>query len=308
MSGHLSRHHVRTVALLVNPAAGGGHGVDIAERAARRLQEHGVEVRVLAGGSEEESRELAATAASDSSVDVLGVCGGDGMISLAVQSRARAGSDVPVGIIPAGTGNDLAREYDVPLDGPEAAADLIAAGRVETVDLGQVTPDGREPQVFASILCAGLDSAVNRRVNEMERLSGTLRYVIASAIEFPRYRARRFTLTFDDAERVEQDILLSAFAITRSYGGSMRIAPQADRADGLFDVCWVEDVSKLRLAMEFPRIFSGTHLGRPGVVTRRASKVRIEAADVEAFADGDAVAPLPVTVEVLPGAGRFIVP
>lgn len=306
MSEQFSRRDVRSVALLVNPEAGGGRGASVASRAAARLRGRGVDVRVVSGGTAEESLELARQAVADDAVDVLGVCGGDGMISLAVQAQASSG--VPVGIIPAGTGNDLAREYGVPLDSVEAAADVIAAGRVEKVDLGQVTPDGREPQVFASILCAGLDSAVNRRVNEMKVLGGPLRYVLASVIEFPLYRARRFTMTFDGEETVRTEVLLSAFAITRSYGGNMHIAPHADRSDGLFDVCYIGRISKVRMALNFLRMYSGTHVGRPGVVTRRARTVRIEADDVEAFADGDPVAPLPVTVEVLPGAGLFLVP
>ncbi len=309
LDARFSYRDIRSVDLLVNPASGGGRGAEIADRAAARLRGHGVEVRLLSGETVEESQELARRAVERGvagEVDALAVCGGDGMISLAVQAQAHSG--VPLGIIPAGTGNDLAREYGVPLKSTEAAADLLVAGRVERVDLGRVTPDGGEPQVFASIVCAGLDSAVNRRVNEMELLSGPLRYVLASAMEFARYRARRFTLTFDGDERVEEDILLSAYAITRTYGGNMRIAPDADRADGLLDVCYVENISKPRLAWAFPRIYSGTHVGRPGVVTRRCRTVRIEAADVEAFADGDAVAPLPVTVEVLPGAGLFLVP
>lgn len=305
MSARLAHRDIHTVALLVNPASGGGRGARVADRAAIRLREHGIDVQILSGGSAEESLALAREAIAGE-VDALAVCGGDGMISLAVQAQASSG--VPIGIIPAGTGNDLAREYGVPLESPEEAADLIVAGRVETVDLGQVTPVGGEPQVFASILCAGLDSAVNRRVNEMTVLSGPLRYVIASALEFPTYKARRFTMTFDDTEKVEAEVLLSAFAITRSYGGNMQIAPQADRSDGLFDVCYVEKIPKLRLAVNFPRIYAGTHIGLPGVVTRRARKVRIEASDVEAFADGDPVATLPVTVEVLEGAGLFFVP
>lgn len=308
-SVRFSDRQIRTVALLVNPAAGGGRGAKVADRAAERLHFHGIEVTRLEGGSAEASLDLARRAVADG-VDALVVCGGDGMVSLAVQ--AQAFSDIPVGIIPAGTGNDLARDYDIPLDGPEAAADVVAAGRVEHVDLGQATPDGGEPQVFASILCAGLDSKVNRRVNEMKMLGGPLRYVIASMIEFPVYRPRRFRMTFDaglpSEETVESEVLLSAFAITRSYGGDMKIAPNADRADGLFDVCYIGRISKLRFARNFPKIYSGGHVGLDGVHTRRCRTVRLEAAGVEAFADGDVVAPLPVTVEVLPGAGRFLVP
>ena len=304
-----SDREIRTVALLVNPAAGGGRGAKIATRAADRLRSHGIEVTRLEGTDAEESLRLARGAVA-SGVDALVVCGGDGMVSLAVQ--AQAFTDIPVGIIPAGTGNDLARDYSIPVDAPEAAADVVAAGRVEHVDLGRATPDGGESQVFASILCAGLDSKVNRRVNEMEFLGGPLRYVIAAAIEFPLYRSRRFRMTFDaglpSEETVESEVLLSAFAITRSYGGAMKIAPNADRADGLFDVCYIGHISKLRFARHFPKIYSGGLIGLKGVNTRRCRTVRIEADDVEAFADGDFVAPLPVTVEVLPGAGRFLVP
>ncbi|UVE93730.1 diacylglycerol kinase [Dietzia sp. B32] len=309
MSAHLSDRRIRAVTLLVNPAAGGGRGEKVADRAAGRLRAHGLEVTRLAGSGAGESLALARQAITDGT-DALVVCGGDGMVSIAVQ--AQVSTDVPVGIIPAGTGNDLAREYGVPVGDPEAAADIVAGGRVEWVDLGLATPDGGEPQVFASVLCAGLDSAVNRRVNEMRMLRGPLRYVFAAMIEFPTYRPRRFRMVFDAGlpteDTVETEVLLSAFAITRSYGGDMRIAPDADRGDGLFDVCYVERISKLRFVRHFPKIYSGSHVGLRGVTTRRCRTVRLEASDVEAFADGDAVAPLPVTVEVLPGAGRFLVP
>lgn len=309
MSVRYTKRRISTVALLVNPAAGGGARGRVADRGEARLWSHGIEVTRLIGAHAEESLAMARRAV-ESGVDALVVCGGDGMVSLAVEAQAR--TEVPVGIIPAGTGNDLARDYDIPLGDPEAAADVVAAGLVEQVDLGQATPDGGEPQVFASILCAGMDSRINRKVNEMRLLSGPLRYVLASALEFPFYRPRRFRMTFDAGlpteEVVETEVLLSAFAITRSYGGDMKIAPHADRADGLFDVVYVGRISKLRFALHFPKIYSGRHVGLDGVVTRRCRTVRLEAPDVEAFADGDPVAPLPVTVEVLPGAGRFLVP
>lgn len=324
MSAEVVERTIRAVALVVNPAAGGGKVGDVADRAQARLESHGIAVTRLSGDSAEDSLALARKAvagdpgAGVAAVDALVVCGGDGMVSLA--ARVTAHTDVPVGIIPAGTGNDLARDYQIPLGDPEAAADVVAAGLVEVVDLGQATPDGREPQVFASVLCAGLDSKVNRRVNEMRVLSGPLRYVIAALLEFPFYRPRRFRMAFDAGlpteETVETEVLLSAFAITRSYGGDMLIAPDADRSDGLLDVVYVLEVGrtpKLRFARHFSKIFSGRHVGLDGVVSRRCRTVRIETpdvvpSDVEAFADGDAVSALPVTVEVLPGAGRILVP
>lgn len=309
MSTRFAERRIRSVALLVNPAAGGGARGRVADRGEARLRSHGIEVTRLVGADAGTSLELARGAVTDG-IDALVVCGGDGMVSLAV--KAAVHSEVPVGIIPAGTGNDLARDYGIPLGDPEAAADVVAAGLVEKVDLGQVTPDGGQSQVFGSILCAGLDSKVNRRVNEMRLLHGPLRYVLAAALEFPFYRPRRFRMTFDAGlqteETVETEVLFSAFAITRSYGGDMKIAPGADRADGLFDVVYVGSISKARFVRHFPKIYSGRHVGLDGVATRRCRTVRLEAPDVEAFADGDPVAPLPVTAEVLPRAGRFLVP
>lgn len=301
-----THREIRRVALLVNPAAGGGRAGGVADRAVYRFRERGVDVVVLTGGSAEESRALAARAVADPAVDALVVCGGDGMISLAVQEQA--GSDTPLGVVPAGTGNDLAREYGIPLGSPEQAVDVVLEGRAERSDLGRATTDDGRVSLFATVLCAGFDSAVNRRVNEMRFVRGALRYVVASVLVYPRYRPRRFRLTFDGAEVVEQEIVLSAYAITRSYGGNMHIAPFADRADGLLDVCYLEVVPKLRGAWHFRKVYSGTHTDVDGIVTWRCRSVRIEAPDVEAFADGDAVAPLPVTVDVLPGAGLFLVP
>ena len=162
--------------------------------------------------------------------------------------------------------------------------------------------------MFASVVAAGLDSVINRRVNEMGFPSGASRYAVASILEYPRYRPRSFRLEFDDGEVLEREVLLSAYAVTRSYGGGMHIAPEADRGDGLLDVCVMERMSVPRALLHFPKLYAGTHAGVRGVTMRRCRKVRVEATDVEAYADGDLVAPLPVTVECLPSAGLVLVP
>ena len=294
------------MALVVNPAAGAGGSADIAGRAAARLARRGVETRVIAGDSPDHARELIRGIERDREVDAVVVCGGDGMVSLVVQEIA--GTDLPMGVVPAGSGNDFARDLGIPRSDTAAAADIVADGRVQRADVGVVTrPDGGR-QCFATLLCAGFDSAVNRRVNDMEQLSGSLRYLAATASLYPNYRPRRYRMVFDDDEVVTTEVLLSAFGVTRYYGGGMQICPEADRTDGMLDVTWIGDVPRLRMIRQFPTVYRGRHLGMDGVQTRRCRKVTIEAEDVEAFADGDPVSMLPVTVEVRPAAIRYLVP
>lgn len=294
------------VGLVINPTAGARIAGRIGSQVAAGLRERGIRYIDLTGADAAQAVHQVREAVAAGSIDCLIAVGGDGMVNLCV--NALAGSGVPLLIVPAGTGNDLAREYGIPLGDPEAAVDVVLAGRVERSDLGRATTDGGEEHLFASVLCAGFDSAVNRRVNEMRFVRGALRYVVASALTYPGYRAQRFRLTFDGADVVEQEIVLSAYAITRCYGGNMRIAPDADRADGLLDVVYLEDLPKVRGVWHFRKVFAGAHVGVEGVVTRRCRTVRIEAAGVEAYADGDLVAPLPVTLDVLAGQGAFLVP
>ncbi|MFE1514245.1 diacylglycerol kinase family protein, partial [Corynebacterium bovis] len=122
---------VRRVALLTNPAAGKGTAVAAADAARRRFGERGVDVVSIQGASPASSRELAAQAVADDRIDALVVCGGDGLINLALQEQA--GTGTPLGIIPAGTGNDHAREYRIPMD-PRRAADVVVGGFTTTTD------------------------------------------------------------------------------------------------------------------------------------------------------------------------------
>ena len=122
--------------------SGHGNAPHAAERAIARLQQRGVDVCEIVGTDADHARRLLDDAL-ERGTDALVVCGGDGVISLALQV-AGAG-DIPLGIIPAGTGNDHAREYRIPTKDPEAAADVIVDGVAETVDLGRIKgADGTE--------------------------------------------------------------------------------------------------------------------------------------------------------------------
>ncbi len=296
---------VSRVTVLTNPMAGHGNAPHAAERAVTRFQELGIDVVAIVGRDGAHARELAAQAVADGT-DAFVVIGGDGVIRLALQVLAR--SDIPLGIVPAGTGNDHAREYALPTADPAAAVDVIAAGRTETVDLGLIRgPDGSQTW-FGTIAATGFDSLVSDRVNRMRWPHGRMRYNVAMIAEITQLRPLPFRLVFDGRREIVADLTLAAFGNTRSYGGGMLICPNADHSDGMLDVTMVRAGSRTKLIRLFPTVFKGTHIDLDEVTTERARTVTVESPGINAYADGDYVCPLPVEISAVPAALKILVP
>ena len=296
---------IRQIALLTNPVAGHGRARDAAERAWSHFARRGVAVRHLVGTSAAESAEMAKEAAA-SGVDAIVVVGGDGMIHLALP--AVVGTDVPFGVIPAGTGNDQARQYGWPRDSVEAAVNVVLDGRDQRVDIGVADTADGERTYFGSVLASGFDSLVSDRTNRMTWPHGRARYNVALLAEFVNLRPLPFRVVFADGTVVEQDLLLVAVGNTQSYGGGMRICPHADPTDGLLDVTVGLASPRRRVLAQLPAVYRGTHIDRPETLTFRTPSLRIESPGINAYADGDYVGPLPVEVSVLPKAAVFRVP
>lgn len=296
---------MKSVALLVNPAAGHGKALAAAERARVHFASLGVQVHDLVGTDAAGSRELAKQAVAEG-VDALVVVGGDGMVHLALP--AVVGTDTPLGVIPAGTGNDQAREYGWPRKAPELAAEVVAAGRTRTVDVGvAVTADGRE-SLFGSVLAAGFDSLVSDRTNRMRWPHGRARYNVAMLAEFMNLRPLPFVITLDDGTVIERDVLLVAAGNTKSYGGGMRICPGADPADAVFDVTIAEAAPRRKVIRQTPSVYKGTHITRDQVQVVRTSSLRLESPGINAYADGEYLGPLPVEVSLRRSALTLLVP
>ena len=295
---------ISRVTVLTNPMAGHGNAPHAAERAVARFQELGVDVIEIVGRDAAHARLLVDEALA-AGTDALVVIGGDGVIRLALQALARG--DVPLGIVPAGTGNDHAREYGIPVGDPAAAVDIIAAGRTEVVDLGLIRGDDGTQTWFGTIAATGFDSLVSDRVNRMSWPHGRMRYNLAIVAELSKLRLLPFRLVFDGEREVVCELTLAAFGVTRSYGGGMLICPDADHSDGLLDVTMVASASRLKLMRLFPTVFKGTHTALEEVSTDRARTVRVECPDINAYADGDYVCPLPAEISAVPGALRILV-
>jgi diacylglycerol kinase (ATP) len=248
-----------------------------------------------ATGAEAEAQARAAITAGAAGVVAVG---GDGTAHAALQ--AVAGTGVPLGLVPAGTGNDLALALGVPT-ALEAAVNALAedlrAGLSRTVDAGRVGE-----RWWATVLCCGFDSAVTDRANRLRWPRGRRRYDVAVALELARLRPYEITLRLDDGEERAVPATMIAVGNTAWYGGGLRICPGADPADGLFDVTVVGPTTRRELIRTRPRLADGTHVEHPAVSVFRAARVELACHGVATYADGEPVAPLPVAVECVPGA------
>ncbi|AZA12106.1 diacylglycerol kinase [Corynebacterium gerontici] len=300
----ISQRDISKIALLTNPAAGKGRAKEKGALAARKFHDLGVDVISIAGSSPEASAQLA-TEALASGIDALVVCGGDGLINLALQAQAH--TDVPLGIIPAGTGNDHAREYGIPLD-PERAAELIVDGVAVRTDLGKMrTDDGRE-RLFGTCVTQGFDSIVTERANSIAWPKGSARYVTAIVLEFLHFHSIPCKIYLDGALEVDEPITLAAVGNTRSYGGGMKICPDARHNDGKLDLTVLGRMNRYSVARKFPKIYSGNIRGEDGLSQYRAEHIRIEMPDMPVYADGDRFDVLPIEYSVEKNAGLYLIP
>jgi diacylglycerol kinase (ATP) len=296
-----NRAQTGPVAVLLNPEAGHGrHRADI-PGVLDRLRDTGRQIDVLTPGSAAEAVTACQKAIADGAGALITV-GGDGTVHLGLQ--AVAGTEVPFGMVPAGTGNDIVVDLGLP-GTPLAAADAVAqalrAGSTSPVDLARMTTDDGEVRWFGAVLAAGFDAIVNERANRMRFPKGPRRYDIAILAELIRLRPRPYTLVLDGVPQ-QLDAVLVAVGNTASYGGGMRICPTADPTDGLLDVVVGGRISRGSLMRIKPKVYRGTHLEHPLVTTYRAKTIRLEAEGITAYVDGERSFPLPVTLTCVPGA------
>ena len=300
----MTQRDIGRVTLLTNPMAGHGNAPHAAERAVARFQELGIDVVQIVGSDADHARRLV-DGAVQAGTDALVVVGGDGVIRLALQSLAR--TEIPLGIVAAGTGNDHAREYGLPVGDPVAAVDVIAAGHTESVDLGLIRSADGVSTWFGTVAATGFDSLVSDRVNRMRWPHGRMRYNLAILAELSQLRPLPFRLVLDGEREIVTDLTLAAFGVTRTYGGGMQICPTADHSDGLLDITMVAAGSRLKLIRLFPTVFKGTHIDLDEVSTARARTVTVTCPGINAYADGDFAGPLPAEISAVPKAVKFIV-
>ena len=286
--------------VMVNPTSGKNTGARIGMEALTLLRAAGADVVDLSALDAAGVLERGRRAVTEDQLDALVVAGGDGMVHLG--ANICAGTGVPLGIVAAGTGNDIARELGLPVRDAAAAVERILAGRTRAIDAVRLDEEGTGPsRWFVGVLAAGFDAVVNERANGWTWPKGQMRYNLAILRELPIFRPIPYVLTLD-GERVETEAMLVAVGNGPAYGGGMRVCPDAAFDDGLLDVLILKRIAIPEFLRVFPRVFKGTHVSHPAVEIRRARRVRLEARGIVSYADGERFAPLPIDLEVVPGA------
>ncbi len=204
--------------------------------------------------------------------------------------------------MPAGTGNDVARYFDLPRKDTAAATDVVIAGRERTIDLARIGAT-----YYVTVLAAGFDAIVNERANQMSWPKGQMRYNLATVAELRTLRPIPYVVDIDGREE-RFEATLVAVGNGPSFGGGLRITEGAILDDGLLDVVWFKPLSRRELLKSYPKLFKGTHVSHPDYRHSHGRRITIAAPGITAYADGERIGPLPLTVEVAPLALRVLVP
>ena len=291
-----------TVVVVANPTAGRGRAATSIGRVAARLHALGVDHRIRVAESAEDLERLA-RAAAEEGVEIVAVLGGDG--SAGAAANGVVGTRAALAILPAGTGDDFARAIGA--SKLEAAAELLVAPDIREVDVLRVTAGAQDRRVI-NIAGAGFDSEVNEAANAMSmRLGATGTYVAAVLTTLRRFEPARYEIAVD-GERIVTEAMLVVVGNGRSYGGGMRVLPDASIDDGLLDVCIVHKLSAPAFLRAFPRVFRGTHVRHPKVTMRRGRRVTVEAdRRIQVYGDGERIGSLPAIFEIEPGTLRLVV-
>jgi YegS/Rv2252/BmrU family lipid kinase len=284
--------------LLVNPASAHGRTLKLLPAIEQELDQLRVPFRAERTRGLEDGVERALGAIEAGEVPV--VVSGDGLVGAI--GGAMAGSETPLGIVPGGRGNDLARVLGIP-DDPAAAVAVLAAGESRRIDVGEA--NGKR---FLGIASVGFDSEANRLANETSFMRGNLVYAYAAVRTLLGWKPGRFTIRVGEERRRFSGYSISV-ANSRAFGAGMYISPDAELDDGEFDIVSVGEVGKLRFVGNLPKVFKGTHVDEDEVRVFRAAQLELTASrPFPVYADGEHLTDLPVSLRVLPRALSVLVP
>jgi len=292
------------VAVVANPTSGRGKGGKLIPKVEELLSSLGIEHSMLISRDGSDPERLAREAAADGAT-VVAALGGDGHVGNV--ANGIIGTDAALAVIPAGTGNDFARHIGLNRKDPLGSARLLADPSTRRIDVVRVRTSAGE-RYFVNVAGTGFDSQVNQHANGVTFLKGTPKYIYSTFVTLSRFKPGRFRIRVDGVER-EFPGMLVAVGNGESYGGGMRVTPDAKSDDGVLDLCVLGAVPKRTFVKTFPKVFSGKHVTHPSVDMLRGKEIEISAdRPFEVYGDGELMGPLPASFTVVPAALSVVVP
>ncbi len=243
-----------------------------------------------------------AASASQAGFDLVVAVGGDGTINEV--GRALLGTEIPLGIVPSGSGNAFARALNLSFD-PAKACEAFVQPEIRRLDVGRVGD-----ALFFATAGIGLDAEVAHRYANRTGRRGFLPYLLLTARSLLSFRSQRLRLKLDSNREIERSPLFVAVANVSQYGGGAAIVPQAVPDDGLLDVCVFTHPGWIRMALNAYRLFNSTFDRMPGVEIFQAKKICIARQKCDWFQfDGEvAKGPKELMFEIVPGALTLVLP
>ncbi|MCK5566592.1 MAG: diacylglycerol kinase family lipid kinase [Actinomycetia bacterium] len=287
--------------IFINPASAGGKAIASRDEIASELDSLGIEYTIhITASLEDLVRTIKEKLDSDYSNFIA--VGGDGTLHHMV--NVLAGSNKNLGIIPMGSGNDIAVNLGIPSD-IKKCCKIIKEQNVKKLDLGLIN----DSFYYLCIAGSGFDSEVNDLANNTKYpIKGPSKYTYSVYKTLLTFQSKEFTVTCNGSKRKIYGMMI-ACANLPSYGGGMKITPDASPSDGLFDICIIKKMSKIHFIKVFPKVFEGKHIDDPNVEIFRTKEMKLESNyDFSVFADGEYICKLPAVFKIVPGKLNFLVP
>ncbi|WP_203362113.1 diacylglycerol kinase family protein [Bacillus sp. REN10] len=294
--------------VLVNPKAGNNQGVKQWRKLEQVFISKNIAYRAFVTSSEQETREIVWECKEKKSLTAFLVVGGDGTVHTVIQDLA--GSNIPIALLPAGSGNDLARALKL-TNNPNKLAEALLKLEIRELDVLHVNGN-----YCLTIAAVGMDAAVTdhaarsfyKRWLNVLRV-GALTYVLSALLVIPRYKPFHVEIRIDDDQYITEKVWMVACGNTQSYGGGMMVCPFAHPIDGIIDLVFLHTVNRRTIIGKLlPKVYSGKHINKEGVTYLKGRNIHISSdRPLKVIADGEIIGETPVAIRVKEKAIKFIV-